>query len=166
MDAVKFFEEYKRMRDSTGSCDSCPASGQCLYDDTIQNYAGVVAITEKWSKEHPRKTRQSVFLEQWPEAELDTNGAVAICPTILSSDYRSANKRCKHPGTACSDCRREFWMQEVEDENKIECRQCQYLMFSDCYGECSKGNISGVVKPHFSCGKGAIRNETLLVKEG
>lgn len=114
MDAVKFFEEYKRMCDSTGSCDSCPASGQCLYDDTIQNYAGVVAITEKWSKEHPRKTRQSVFLEQWPEAELDTNGAVAICPTILSSDYRSANKRCKHPGTACSDCRREFWMQEVE----------------------------------------------------
>ena len=44
------------------------------------------------------------------------------------------------------------------DENKIECRQCQYLMFSDCYGECSKGNISGAVKPHFSCGKGVARN--------
>ena len=44
------------------------------------------------------------------------------------------------------------------DENKIECRQCQYLMFSDCYGECSKGNISGAVKPHFSCGKGVSRN--------
>ena len=42
--------------------------------------------------------------------------------------------------------------------NKIECLQCQYLMFSDCYGECSKGNISGIVQPHFSCGKGAIRN--------
>ena len=51
------------------------------------------------------------------------------------------------------------------DANKIECRQCQYLMFSDCYGECSKGNISGVVQPHFSCGKGVIRNDTLSVKE-
>lgn len=42
--------------------------------------------------------------------------------------------------------------------NNIECCQCQYLMFSDCYGECSKENISGIVQPHFSCGKGAIRN--------
>ena len=52
------------------------------------------------------------------------------------------------------------------DANKIECRQCQYLMFSDCYGECSKGNISGVVKPHFSCGKGVAKNDNLSVKEG
>nr|DAG53228.1 MAG TPA: hypothetical protein [Caudoviricetes sp.] len=36
--------------------------------------------------------------------------------TALSSDYRSANKRCKHTGTACSDCRKEFWNQEVDDE--------------------------------------------------
>ena len=42
--------------------------------------------------------------------------------------------------------------------NKIECLQCQYLMFSDCYGEFSKENISGIVQPHFSCGKGVIRN--------
>ena len=42
--------------------------------------------------------------------------------------------------------------------NKIECRPCQNLMFSDCYGECSKGNISGIVQPHFSCGKGVIKN--------
>ena len=42
--------------------------------------------------------------------------------------------------------------------NKIECLQRQYLMFSDCYGECSKENISGIVQPHFSCGKGVIKN--------
>lgn len=50
--------------------------------------------------------------------------------------------------------------------NNGECWQCQYLMFLDCYGECSKCNISGVVQPHFSCGKGAIRDDTLPVKEG
>lgn len=43
--------------------------------------------------------------------------------------------------------------------NNVECWQCQYLMFSDCYGECSKGNSSGVVQPHFSCGKGKFRNK-------
>ena len=51
-----------------------------------------------------------------------------------------------------------FKVMNVDLNNKIECQQCQYLMFSDCYGECSKENISGIVQPHFSCGKGAIRN--------
>lgn len=122
MDTVKFIEERNRMCKSfDAGCKGCPAFNVCEYDlccavgqfSTLDATAQI-AIVEAWSAAHPRKTRQSVFLEQWPEAELDTNGAVAICPTILSSDYRSANKRCKHPGTACSDCRREFWMQEVE----------------------------------------------------
>lgn len=106
MDAVKFVEERRRMYRVTGKHSPTLAEWIPAED--------VVKEVEAWSAAHPRKTRQSVFLEQWPEAELDTNGAVAICPTILSIDYRSANKRCKHPGTACSDCRREFWMQEVE----------------------------------------------------
>lgn len=101
MDAVKFIEERNRM---------CGTMSEVWGVDAAQ----IVKNTEEWSAAHPRKTRQSVFLEQWPEAELDTNGAVAICPTILSRDYRSANKRCKHPDTACYDCRRDFWMQEVE----------------------------------------------------
>lgn len=46
----------------------------------------------------------------------------------------------------------------VDYNNNMECWQCQHLMFSDCYGECSKGNISGIVQPHFSCGKGVIRS--------
>lgn len=46
----------------------------------------------------------------------------------------------------------------VDLNNNVECCQCQHLMFSDCYGECSKGNIHGIVQPHFSCGKGVIRN--------
>lgn len=108
MDAVKFIEERRRMFAVTGENPkySLFNMSTCAED--------VVKEVEEWSAAHPRKTRQSVFLEQYPEAELDTTGAVAICPTILSSDYRSANKRCKHPGTACSNCRREFWMQEVE----------------------------------------------------
>ena len=119
MDAVKFTEERNRMCKSFGDdCAACPANDiiyRCKFSITVGDEAAKqVELLEEWSAAHLRKTRQSVFLEQWPEAELDTNGAVAICPTILSCDYRSANKRCKHPGTACSDCRREFWMQEVE----------------------------------------------------
>ncbi len=109
--AVKFLQERKRM---FLSGDSSLIYWMGDGKEVAVDPEVLVRNVEQWSAAHPRKTRQSVFLEQWPEAELDTNGAVAICPTILSSDYRSANKRCKHPGTACSDCRREFWMQEVE----------------------------------------------------
>lgn len=118
MDAVKFIKERDRMcrfYHHAGDCYQCPAKDcECSALEGMVDDDNIVTIVKEWPAAHPRKTRQSVFLEQWPEAELDTNGAVAICPTILSSEYRSANKRCKHPGTACSDCRREFWMQEVE----------------------------------------------------
>ena len=51
-----------------------------------------------------------------------------------------------------------FKVMNVDLNNNIECCQCQHLMFSDCYGECSKGNIHGIVQPNFSCGKGVIKN--------
>ena len=34
--------------------------------------------------------------------------------------------------------------------NPVQCRDCAHLMFSDCYGECSKGH-RGIVKPDDSC---------------
>ncbi len=111
MDAVRFFEEYKRMCDSIDSCDSCPASGQCLYDDTIQNYAGVVAITEKWSKEHPVKTRQDVFLKQYPRADLLGNGVITICPKAIEKRYAPI-AGCYD--TDCYDCKTKYWRQEAE----------------------------------------------------
>lgn len=115
MDAVEFIRERNRMCKHFRGCAKCPADGMiCSTIWEMNDAERLVQIVEEWSAAHPVKTRQSVFLEQWPEAELDTNGAVAICPTILSRDYRSANKRCKHPDTACYDCRRDFWMQEVE----------------------------------------------------
>ena len=52
-----------------------------------------------------------------------------------------------------------FKVMNVDLNNNVECCQRQHLMFSDCYGECSKGNISGIVQPHFSCGKGKFRND-------
>ena len=39
------------------------------------------------------------------------------------------------------------------EPNNVKCKECEYLMFSDCYGECSKG-YKGIVNPNDSCGKG------------
>lgn len=98
MDAVKFIEERNRM---------CGTMSEVWGVDAAQ----IVKNTEEWAAAHPRKTRQSVFLEQYPEAEIDERGDLMLCPRRISVDFRSRYANCTK---MCSDCRREFWMQEVE----------------------------------------------------
>jgi hypothetical protein len=89
-----------------------------MFSDVIVNYGtkttDAVAIVEKWSKEHPVKTRQSVFLEQYPEAKIDGGGCLELCPCTIFTTNRDEYGRCAIVDTKCFTCRREFWMQEVE----------------------------------------------------
>ena len=101
MDAVKFVEERNRM---------CGTMSEVWGVDA----AKIVKNTEEWSAAHPRKTRQSVFLEQYPEAQIDDNGVLSVCPTVISSSHRKDGGGCLNIRRKCTDCRREFWMQEVE----------------------------------------------------
>ena len=75
--------------------------------------AEYITAVEQWSKEHPRKTRQDVFLEQYPEAWVDEDGCLRICPNGISPWHRSEDGECI-TADKCSDCRHEFWMQAVE----------------------------------------------------
>lgn len=80
MDALKFVRETNRMCKSFGdSCEDCPANdvSGCMVD---QLYEEIVPIVEKWAKENPRKTRQDVFLEQWPETTPDEHGVMRWIP--------------------------------------------------------------------------------------
>ena len=74
----------------------------------------MVELVETWSKEHPRKTRQIVFLEQYPEAQTDDSGVLSVCPAVISQPHRKDGGGCLTIHRKCADCRREFWMQEVE----------------------------------------------------
>ena len=40
--------------------------------------------------------------------------------------------------------------------NDVKCHECKHLMFSDCYGECSKAH-KGIVNPDDSCEYGEMR---------
>lgn len=113
MDAVTFLREHKRMC-AARPCVACPvcATGQgCIEDD---NPELVVATVEEWSASHPRKTRQSVFLEQYPEANISEHGVLLVCPCPISASHRNAHGGCATIGRRCDDCRKEYWMQEVE----------------------------------------------------
>lgn len=118
MEALEFLKERKRMcRSFGGSCRGCPCEKvRCVINAHVSDddYKRIVAMVEEWSAAHPLKTRQSVFLEQWPEAVIDVNGIVQLCPVPISAAHRDSNRKCKNPTTRCRDCRREFWMQEVE----------------------------------------------------
>lgn len=119
MDAVKFIEERNRMCKSFGDeCVGCPANDiiyRCKFSISVGDEAAKqVELLEEWSAAHPRKTRQSVFLEQWPEAVIDEHGVLSVCPLSISAAHRDNNGSCKEPEKMCVDCRREFWMQEVE----------------------------------------------------
>lgn len=41
----------------------------------------------------------------------------------------------------------------VDAVEVVRCKDCKYLMFSDCYGECGKGYM-GIVSPYDFCSYG------------
>lgn len=95
-----------------GSCTGCPCEKvRCVINAHVSDddYKRIVAMVEEWSAAHPRKTRQSVFLEQYPEAKI-VEGALAICPYNLGLIDKCKSEMLR----LCFDCRREFWMQEVQ----------------------------------------------------
>lgn len=106
MDAVKFIKERDRMFEVARQAPSL-----CYRHE--KSAEEIVREVKEWSAAHPRKTRQSVFLEQWPDADIDANGVVAIPPCSFLKEYRQESK-CPAPRITCDNCRREFWMQEVE----------------------------------------------------
>ena len=106
MDAVKFIEEHRRMYKVTGKHLPTLAEGIPAED--------VVKEVEEWSAAHTRKTRQDVFLEQWPETYILGDGYLDVCPLEVSAAHRDVDGECAIYNRLCTDCRREFWMQEVE----------------------------------------------------
>ena len=76
MDALEFIRERNRMCKSFGDgCWKCPVykNNGCI---AVLWTEEIVPIVEKWSKENPRKTRQDLFLEQHPEANIEDGGLI------------------------------------------------------------------------------------------
>lgn len=110
MDAVEYLKQLKRMCNSKG-CNECPlrtnndAVRPCVpYEFKDEKMA--VEIVEKWAKEHPVKTRQSILLDFFPNARM-TNGVVNVYPCTIDPLVE-----CN--GGDCDQCRRKYWTEEIE----------------------------------------------------
>lgn len=117
MDVVTFLKERNRMCKTNVSCYGCPAhdigsSNSCKF--AMENWTSPeqqIRIVEEWYSAHPRKTRQSVFLEQYPNARVTAKGIVNIWPCEVEKNMQDV-VYCN--SLSCADCRREFWTQEVD----------------------------------------------------
>lgn len=109
MDALEFIKAIKQMLSAEAN-DSTVQKYISAYKKN--DYEEMVKAAEQWAAEHPAKTRQSVFLEQFPNAPIYTNTHnVALDPCLIDTTLRG---HCP-TGRGCDICRREFWLAEVED---------------------------------------------------
>ncbi len=111
MDAVEFLDKVDRLS-KRGSTEE-----KMRYNDyrAAKDNAGVVKFVERWDAEHPAKTRQSVFLERYPEAQTDIDDVLCVCPAVMSLSYRDDVGGCLDVSKRCDNCRRKFWSAEVEE---------------------------------------------------
>ena len=83
MDALKFFEEFDRMCNyyAGNLCKGCSRAGAPLCDVALLDKEGrekLISDVEKWSKEHPQRTRLQDFREKYPNAEVYPDGQPVI----------------------------------------------------------------------------------------
>lgn len=103
MDAEEFVKQLRRM--------DCQYHREFSLFDACNTPEQVVEEVEKWAKEHPIKTRLSVFLEILPNAPIHPDtGIVKISPCEVDAVLRG---NCPGVG-CCPECRKKFWLAEVE----------------------------------------------------
>lgn len=83
-------------------CDEC--DGMCF-----QEIDFAIRTVQKWSDEHPLKTRQSEFLKMFPNAQLESR-RLAFCPKL----FDTTEKCIKDGSGGCTVCMVKYWLTEVE----------------------------------------------------
>lgn len=112
MDTLKFLEEFNRMCNHyvKNYCKGCPRaeSPDCGVDKmNKEERAKLISDVEKWSKEHPQRTRLQDFLGKYPNAQMCESGLPSAC--CMSLGYC---KSCDDQEIDCEAC----WNMPVEDD--------------------------------------------------
>ena len=106
MDAVEFIKQVRRMGKQ---------KGEAICFKLEEKDTEIVEQVEQWAKEHPVKTRQDEFFNQWPDAEIGYDGLPTVAPCQLNIELLQCDSQedCENRGV-CNKCRRDFWLKEIE----------------------------------------------------
>ncbi len=88
---------------------------------------------------------EPAFFHRWVQDDRIVTQTFALVELLDGSVKKVAPEKVRF-------CDRE----EAEDSEEVKCKDCEFLMFSDFEGECSKC-YKGIVSPNDSCGKGKRR---------
>ena len=125
MDAVEFLKEAKRYckwcKNTTQDgkkrlCDACYFEKlNDIFSLHPMAYCKFVETVEQWAKEHPVKTRQDEFFNQWPDTEIGSDGLPSVAPCQLDVRFIHGESKvdCEDRGVR-NKCRRDFWLKEIE----------------------------------------------------
>lgn len=119
MDAVKFVQDYIRLCAQQEDCDTCPiykieGVDFCTAmpkERSLEGCEKLVALTNAWALAHPRKTRQDMFLKQYPNAPRDCEGILMIDPCDLDLTIHGKDE-CYTDN--CLKCHYEYWLKVIE----------------------------------------------------
>ena len=121
MDAVEFFKTVNRLCKNQSCCKECPVykNDICFIvnadDDSIKSIEETVSKVEQWAKDRPIKTRQSEFLNMFPNSKIDDNGVIVFCPSNFLPKVERSSYCEKHKN--CEECRKEYWLADVTDND-------------------------------------------------
>lgn len=111
---LDYIHELRRLCDHE-SCRDCPFDymEDCNNMDIDQS---MIDTLQKWSDEHPEKTRAEAFLEMFPKLKKDDAAMLRLpCFKILSGD----NPCCaRMKGDKCWECWSQPYNGEFEKEEK------------------------------------------------
>ena len=106
MDAVEFIKQVRRMGKQ---------KGEAICFKLKEKDTEIVDQVEQWAKEHPVKTRQDEFFNQWPDAEIGYDGLPTVAPCQLNIELLQCDSQEDGENRGvCAECRRDFWLKAVE----------------------------------------------------
>lgn len=108
MDALEFFNEFRRMCNTLRTCEECRIEREVpstCYNNInsmsdLCEIGKVIEIIEKWSKEHPIKSNLDVFRKTFPDWGTQTH----LCKKECDIGYQKV---------PCPDCK--WWDEEYKE---------------------------------------------------
>lgn len=156
MDALTALKEFRRLvkvNKSTGlcsiSCSDCRLSGanngENIPCNVLQRLKPEIwcDIVERWATEDPILTRQVKFLREYPEARLDHNGVIAICPRYMGYTLSHCQDDIDHINFRprdCKGCRARYWSESLDFDSEFD--NSDTAVLHDSYTICSSAEKS------------------------
>ena len=107
IDGLKTNECPLRVKFISPNCDFCD---KYVIDNITLYDKKAIEIVQKWSDEHPLKTRQSEFLKQFPRSRVTADGTLDLLPCSVDTELKD---RCDE-FVGCYSCGRAYWLEEVD----------------------------------------------------